>query len=71
MATASRSTVEGTIGNSDATVTVGREATTHAVAAEYLHSTLNGTATCSSHSSSVYYETLLSFSHGKVLFQVT
>ena len=38
-------------GYSDATVTEGWEATTHAVAAEYPHGTLNSTATCSSHSS--------------------
>ena len=33
------------------------EATVHVVAAEYPHSTLNGTATCSSHSCTVLYET--------------
>ena len=34
----------------------GIEATTHAVAAEYLYSTLNSTLTCSSHSRTVLYE---------------
>ena len=38
----------------DATVTKGWEATTHAVASEHPHYTLNGTATCSSHSSTAY-----------------
>ena len=48
----SRSTVEGTSVYSDnATVTKGLEVTAHAVAAEYPHSSLNGTATCCSHSS--------------------
>ena len=32
-------------------------ATVHAVAAEYLRSTLSGTSTCSSHSSTALYET--------------
>ena len=51
-----RSTVEATLqvtvlwGYSDATVTKGWEATAQAVAAEYPHSALNSTATCSSHS---------------------
>ena len=40
----------------DATMT---EATAHAVAAEYPHSTLNGTLNCSSHSGTALYETHL------------
>ena len=36
-------------GYSDATVTEGWEATAHAIAAEYPHSTLSGTVTCISH----------------------
>ena len=44
-------------GYSDATVTKGWEATAHAVAAEYPHSTLKGTPTCSSHSGTLSYET--------------
>ena len=47
VATASRSTIEVTMW-ADATVTKGREATTHAAASKYPHSTLNSTATCSS-----------------------
>ena len=43
-------------GYTDATVT---EATVHPVAAEYPHSTLNGTQTCSSHISTALYETYL------------
>ena len=50
VASASHSTVVGTIGYSDTTVTESGEDTAHAVAAEYPHSTHNGTATCSSHS---------------------
>ena len=51
-------------GYSDATVTKGWAATAHAVAAEYPHSTLNGTVTCSSHSSTAYYETYVAGSGG-------
>ena len=53
MATESWSTFEVTERYSDATVT---EATVHTVAAEYPHSTLNGTLTCSSHISTALYE---------------
>ena len=51
VATVSRGTIEDTIRVPDATVTGGWEATTYAGAAEYPHSTLNGTVTYSSHSS--------------------
>ena len=54
VATASKSTFEGTKAYSDATVT---GATAHPVAAEYTYSTRNSTSTCSNHIGTALYET--------------